>query len=296
MVDQIKLAIFYAIHRFTGAFNNPFSDIPKKPLWHKKLNTLPEPVVRYVIFFTPRSGSSRLTDLLENAGGCGIPGEYFNPKHVKRAATFLGAQGLEDYINLLMRRKNTNGVFGCELTSSHIYSLFFSDKRFLRLIQPTSSVFLIRENIIEQAVSLSRMIQTGVAHDTSSAGLSTDDIEFQYRPAQIRSNLLRLLSMERQLERMFHLNNMEPLRLSYESLTRISPDKFIPVIADHVGGTCEKHACLKSKHKKIGDEINLEYVQQFSRDNSKLIEKVNNRRIHTLSALYEQQVRYYPES
>lgn len=38
-----------------------------------KLLARPEPVRRYVIFFTPRSGSSRLTDLLTRTGVLVVP-------------------------------------------------------------------------------------------------------------------------------------------------------------------------------------------------------------------------------
>jgi LPS sulfotransferase NodH len=194
-----------------------------------------------------------------------------------------------------MRRRNTNGVFGCEITSPHVYSAFYSDKIFFELYQPTSSVFLIRENIVEQAVSLSRMAQTGVAHNTPSPTQATDRIEFQYRPGQIRSSLRRLLSMEKELERVFHIRNIEPLRLSYETLTSVSPDKFIPVIADHVAATCEELNHLGSEHRKVGDEKNLEYAQCFCRNSGKLLETVNSQRANTLSALAQQQARYFPE-
>jgi LPS sulfotransferase NodH len=249
-----------------------------------------------VIYFTPRSGSSRLTDLIESAGGCGIPGEYFNSRLIERAATFLGAQGLEDYINLLMRRKNTKGVFGCEVTSTDVYSTFYSDRKFFELYQPTSSVFLIRENIVEQAVSASRMSQTGVAHSTSSPTLKKDNIHFQYRPNQIRSNLFKLLLMENELERIFHIRNIEPLRLSYETLTSVSPGRFIPVIADHVGATCEQLNALESEHRKVGDEQSIEYAQRFRRNSGKLLKIVNSRRANTLSALAQQRARYFPEN
>jgi LPS sulfotransferase NodH len=295
-LEHAKLSLFHLAHRARGAFNNPFKNIPPKPLWRKKLSALPLPAVRYVIFFTPRSGSSRLTDLIERAGGCGIPGEYFNPNLIMQAATSLGAQGLEDYIDLLMRRRNTNGVFGCEVTSIHMYRTFYGDKNFFKLYQPTSSVFLIRENIVEQAVSLSRMAQTGIAHSKSSLTPTKDKIEFHYRPDQIRSSLNRLLSMEKQLERTFRIRNIEPLRLSYETLASVSPDKFIPVIAHHVAATCEQLNGLESEHRKVGDEQSLEYAHRFRSESGSLLETVNSQRAATLSALAQQRARYFPEN
>jgi LPS sulfotransferase NodH len=292
-VESAKLSLLHVAHQAKGAFNSPFRNIPPKPMWRKTLSALPLPAVRYVVYFTPRSGSSRLTDLIDRAGGCGIPGEYFNPNLIKKAATFLGAQGLEDYIDLLMRRRNTNGVFGCEVTSGHLYNTFYSHKKFIELYQPTSSVFLIRENIVEQAVSLSRMAQTGIAHNTSSPTFTRDSNEFQYRPFQIRFYLLNLLSMEKLLERTFRVRNIEPLRLSYETLDRVSPDVFIPVIADHVAANCEQTNGLESEHKKLGDEKSLDYAERFRKDSAKVLEMANRRRAHTLSALAEHRARYF---
>ena len=236
-----------------------------------------------------------MTDLVGSAGGCGIPGEYFNPRLIKQAATFLGAQDLEDYVNLLMRRRNTHGVFGSEITSTHLYSIFHSDKIFFELYQPTSSVFLIRENIVEQAVSISRMKQTGVAHNTSSPNPKKSGVEFQYRSDQIRSGLDRLLSMEKKLERIFHRRKIEPLRLSYEILTSVSPDRLLPVIAKHVAATCEQATGFDSEHTKVGDERSLEYGHHFCRNNGKLLERIHKQRAYTLDALARQSAQYFPE-
>lgn len=281
------------LHQLKGIFNNPFRGIQAKPELREKLNAVPAPTVRYVIFFTPRSGSSRLTDLMESAGGCGIPGEYFNPLLIKRAATFLGAQGLPDYIDLLSRRKNTGAVFGCELTSSHLYTLFYSHKRFFSLYQPTASLFLIREDIVAQAVSLTRMNQTGVAHTLGETDSPDRPVEFQYKPGEIRVHLHRLLAMERQLERIFRLQGIEPLRLSYETLTTLTPEKFVPRIAACINATCDNIHDLESEHRKTGGERSREYIERFSNDNRALLEKVTAARRYTLAQLAEHRDRYF---
>lgn len=294
MLPSVESSPIHLTHRLLGLLNNPFRGISEKPKWRKKLKKLPLPNVRYVIFFTPRSGSSRLTHLLADAGGLSIPGECFNPNHIRKMAISLGAQGLEDYLDLLMRKRSTKGTFGCEVTSSHLYNIFFSDRRFFEFYKPTSIVFLIRENIVEQAVSLTRMKQTRVAHSTSQIGPSRKQLYFQYRPNEIRRKLSQLLSMEKRIERIIASRNFEPLRLSYETLTRHEPDTFVPLIAKHVGATCEQVQHLHSAHQKMGDGQNLEFAQRFGAENKYLLEKIQQRRLETLSALAEQKKLYFP--
>ncbi len=243
------------------------------------------PNVRYVVYFTPRSGSSRLADLMQDAGGLGIPGEYFNPRLIRKAAIFLGAQDLDDYLGLILRQKSENETFGSKIAVSHLYQVFFREKKFFDLYQPTSSLFLIREDIVEQAVSLSRMAQTGFAHHTSSSDPKSTYPCFTYNPTQIRIKLYQLLSMERQMERIFLLRGIEPLRLSYELLNQSGPANFLPLIAQHIGCIPQKTVNVASEHGKIVDDRSIEFARRFKSENQTLMAKVDKERSFTLNEL-----------
>lgn len=285
MLMSIKSTLKSNIFKARAYLNSPFKDVPEKPLWREQLMDLPLPHNRYVIFFLPRSGSSRLTDLLKNAGGLGSPGEAFNPQLIRKSAIFLGAQNLDDYLDLLMRRKTTEGTFGCQITIPQLYRLFFSEKLFFDQYQPTSSIFLVRENIVEQSVSLSRMNQTNFAHSTPSSNPPSLDYNFEYRPAQIRKCLNFYLRTEKQLERMFFKRGIKPLRLSYEILVTSQPERFVPLIAKHVGATPHRIDSLTSEHRKIGDPRNEEFAVKFIKENRALISKVEKERAFTLNEL-----------
>lgn len=281
MLLSPKPILLSSLYRTRSYFNNPFKDIPKKPLWREQLMLRALPKTRYVIFFTPRSGSSRLTDLVENAGGLCSPSEAFNPLLIRKAAIFLGAQNLDDYLGLLMRHRSTNGTFGCEITIPHLYNIFFSDQKFFELYRPTSSIFLFREDIIGQAISLSRLSQTSFTHQTSSSFPQSTSLNFEYKPAQIRKELYNLLSMERQLERIFRQRSMKPLRLSYEMLINTQPETFLPRIARHVGGSFCRINDIASEHRKIVDQRNVEFAFQFRSENQRLIAKIDKQRTLT---------------
>jgi LPS sulfotransferase NodH len=238
-----------------------------------------------VIFFTPRSGSSRLTDLLGGAGDLGCPSECFNPRMIRKMAGFFGARNLPEYVDLLQRKRATTGTFGCEITVEHLYAIFFSAQRFFDLYRPTSTVLLIRENIVEQAVSLSRMNQTGMFHQLAPVSDADVPPEFHYRPAQIRGYLSRIVRMEQQAERIFDASGLQPLRLSYEMLVATDPADFVYRIGKHVGATPTRVQELTSAHTKIGDARSLEFARRFCADNKDLLARIENARRKSLDLL-----------
>ena len=68
---------------------------------------------RYAILFTPRSGSTWLTSLLRQQQQrlYGQPTEYLNPKLVRRLAEEMNANTLQDYFEMLVRSRSSEGVF-----------------------------------------------------------------------------------------------------------------------------------------------------------------------------------------
>ncbi len=56
---------------------NPFKSVEPNPVRLADAAKKPYPDIRYAIHFTPRSGSSRLTDICKNSSQLGKPGEVF---------------------------------------------------------------------------------------------------------------------------------------------------------------------------------------------------------------------------
>jgi LPS sulfotransferase NodH len=285
MLGPLKSNLVFAAHRAQGCLKDPFQSVADNLEVREQLDGLPCPQRRYVIFFTPRSGSTRLTDILNRAGGLGSPDEIFNPLHLANLAADLGAQNLPDYLNLLLRRFATGGTFGCEIAITHLYHIFFSERKFFQLLNPTSEIFLVRENIVEQAVSLSRMAQTGFSHSVPATRAHQNPQEFAYAPRQIRGRLDRVLAMERGCETIFANRELQPLRLSYELLIEKPPEEFVPVISRHVGATPEEVQGLVTVHEKISDARSEEYAQKFSKAHGRFLRRVEAERAPTLEAL-----------
>lgn len=268
-----------------GSVSSVFRKIEEKPDWARKISQTERPPSRYVVFFTPRSGSSRLTDVLSRAGGLGNPGESFNPHHFRKTAGALGAQDLESYVDLLTRRFGAQGVCGCELTAHHLVWAFGTALRFQNIWAPTAVVNLIRKDIVGQAVSASRMAQTGVGHRFEGTSEPKAVLDFNYRPLDIAQRIYVLLNMEHQTEGITATLNLPVLNLCYEDITQEEPAKTVVKIADHVGACAQITEGLISTHQKIGDERNLEFAMRFRAEHPGLMRRVEKERIHRLRAV-----------
>jgi hypothetical protein len=76
---------------------------------------------RYVLLFSPRSGSTWLAFLLEQTGVLGRPFEYIHPDHVAGHARAAGTTDPAGLLAVLLRqRKTPNGVFGIKTLAADI--------------------------------------------------------------------------------------------------------------------------------------------------------------------------------
>ena len=245
--------------------------------------------VRCVIMFTPRSGSSRVTDILAGSGALGRAGECFNPEFLPKMAAAFGARTLEDYVALLVRGYGTPRVFTCQATYRQAVYAFGSGAEMLRQIQPTAWVWLIRRDIVAQAVSAARMIATGVAHDTglAAAELSAADAAFGYNGAAITRNLFSIRDNERRTEAMFARHRLAPLRLSYERLAAIDPGGVAGLFARHLGVPLPEGAAPPDRHRKLGTGKSAEIAERYRRRNRWLLAAVERGRRPMLARLDE---------
>lgn len=166
----------------------------------------------YVICTTPRSGSNFLSQLLTSTGKLGRPLEYFNgparrvldhpdfpddPEAQLRAITDLGA--------------TENGVYGFKLFMSQFDAVI--ETRWAVRLPNLSFLHLERRDVLGQALSWARAIQTGRYRSTSA---STG--EAFYDPEQIRNCLSRLIIEQARWRGYFAANGLNPMTIVYEDL------------------------------------------------------------------------------
>jgi LPS sulfotransferase NodH len=270
---------------------DPFPGLSPDPGQRARILERPAAERTYAVVFTPRSGSSRLTEILTRARWLGRPGEHFNPAFVRRTAQHLGARDLPEYVALLKRHHATLGTFGLKATWRHVQRLFGSADRFRALVAPNAWLWLVREDIVLQAVSISRMVQTEIAHnlpDVGNARLADADTQFRYDGQDIAGRLLAIRALERGGEAMFARLKVAPLRLSYERLLPMEPGALARRIAAHVGAEVSSQAIFEDlRHRRLGTDKNLDFARRFRAENAGLVARVERARVPMLTALEE---------
>ena len=146
----------------------------------------PAAATRYCILFTPRTGSSWLTDIARQTGRLGHPGEHFNPTFLPRMAQSFDARTRDDLVEALLRRRNVGGVFGMEITYFQLKTVFRSERAFLRAFGDARFFWLIREDIVLQAISLMKKQQTRIGHNTQAPAAARAEAESRVVKRQVR--------------------------------------------------------------------------------------------------------------
>jgi LPS sulfotransferase NodH len=272
---------------FRYRFRNVFRSLGEQ---HPKFRDVMEwPVAKttFVILFTPRSGSSHLHALMRETGRMGNPGEVFNPPLARGIATAIGARRAVDYVDRLRRARNVGGFFGAEVTQPHIMAIFGTPRKFLDVVKPNRVIWLVREDIIAQAVSISAMRQTGISHSVLA---NSDEIEaakkkFQYQPNEIRRALQMMLWSERKSEAMFAKFGLSPLRLSYEQVVGQPQRVVLEKLAGFLGVEKFEPEDGVAGHTKIGGASNQEFIERFKSENSKWVARIEKQRQSMLDRL-----------
>ncbi len=234
-----------------------------------------------VIHFTPRSGSSWLSSLLEGTGRLGTGLELFNPTFMPNIAKHYGARTLDEYIEMARYFSARKGVLSFEITSHQLNAVFKNTSDFFDIYRGCPSYWLIREDIVAQAVSLAKMVRTNVGHATisSRAELKKSDDIFSYDAGEIKRWLKHILVAERQSEKFFEGQGISPLRLAYEKITKMTPNALLSEIANWANlPGLPNEVSIASSHEKIGTSRNVEFAQRFRSDEAEFVKEVESER------------------
>lgn len=226
---------------------------------------------RMVILFTPRSGSSRLCGILTDTQKAGQPGEVFNPALIPKVAKRYAATSLNGYIRALLSSRVSGGIFSCKLTYWHLYQVFGSPANFILQVQPTHWVWLLRRDIVAQAISMSRMHQTGFAHSTTADARQDQDGQddlFHYDAFGIARMILSILFLERFSEALIRRHSLEPLRLNYEELSQRTAGEIAEKLTKHLGTQLDNSQPILANHKKINSQKTELFKQRFNSDHA----------------------------
>jgi len=264
-----------------------FRNVVVDPQRQAKMRKRPAAKTSYVIHFTPRSGSSWLTDIIAATGRLSAANEAFNPSFIPKIAQALNATDMDSYIQMLLRRFNTHGVYGVEVTAHQINAVFRNYAAFHRYFGAAPCFWLVRQDIAAQAVSLAKMVTTNVAHTKGpdAETRQSADQRFVYDAALIKRWLKHIHAAEVASETWFAEYGLTPLRMSYEQTTRLSPLQMVNVIARHLGLPDIAPMAFATQHGKLGTDQNTSFADRFREEEAAFMADINAQRGPMLARL-----------
>ena len=256
----------------------------------EKFAALPLPTHRLVIYFTPRSGSSWLTDVIAQTRRLGAGNEIFNPNFVQNIANGIQSLGQDDYIKQVQRRfRSGNGRFSLEITSHQLDRLFPDPTPFMDAFNTPDcrAVWLIRQDIVAQAVSLAKMVTTQISHTPQATEQEREraDRTFSYDHDLIKRWLLHMRRAERRSEELFTLYNIEPFRISYEKMMAAGAAAMRDKIAALLDVSDTKWPPITPKHQKLGTSQNDDFADRFRAEDPVFFADLDSDRAEMLARL-----------
>ena len=248
-------------------FNQTPLDTPRL----EQLASMPEPRSRYIIAITPRSGSSYLSNMLAKTGRFGSPPEPLGEKAVARLIRQIPARTPDEYVkNIIQIKKSKNGVSGLKAS-------WFQFRNFMDAMTDASYfdnfkfIYLTRQNLDEQAVSLYKATASSVFHTDKShsedalnklANLDYDFAEIDYWQRHI-------VAQEQGWQQYFAEKNINALAITYEEIEQdiLQVMRRIAVHV-HVNPDAVMLPETASAFRKISDNRNSEWAARFALEKS----------------------------
>ncbi|WP_186063844.1 Stf0 family sulfotransferase [Burkholderia gladioli] len=219
----------------------------------------------YTIAFTPRCGSTALSNALSRAG-IGRPSEHFQYPYDARSpfGRVPSDDFSEDFV-AFVQRQSANGIFGAKIMHDHRAHLddwladSVSGYRALDDVLPNHCwIYVCREDTIAQAISLFIADQTDTWHLPTDVDPDLPEPDVRYDFLEILAKLMTLKSHEVNWEAYFQKAGMQPLRTSYEALSA-APQLLLDSLAAHMGIPAERlagmHLTRSGGLNKISDRF-----------------------------------------
>ena len=238
--------------------------------------TLPErptePQSSYFVCGTPRSGSWLLCGLLAGTGIAGRPHEYFWRDTEEAARRAWGVTSFSDYLqSVLAAGTGANGVFGAKLMWAYVTDFVGKLRRlagatsagdrelFEQFFPRPRFVWVRRDDVVAQAVSWARAIQTGYWHHWDTAGPKAEPrFDFDQIDALVRE----AGAHDAEWRRWFAENRISPLELRFEDLVEdqaIMTRQVLAFLELDLSGD----SLVAAQTVRSGDALNAEWAARY---------------------------------
>lgn len=228
----------------------------------------------YIIFMTPRSGSTWLAELMR-AHGLGFPDEWLNHARMGQEIQRCRRRDLGGYlIETLARHAGPSGASGVEVPLLQLMQAYELDNIFDVLGPRTRYLYLRRRNIVRQAISLYVARETGVYHASdANQPYARPSAEITYSASAIEDCMKRVLHDELWFERMLIQQQVQPFRLDYESL-KAEPDSMLAAIANHLGAQPVNQQSSEQPGAPVTHPSAAHWEANFVRENAAFLDRV----------------------
>ncbi len=231
--------------------------------------------ISYAVCALPRSGSSVLCDALSATELAGDPREYFHPEGMLNCRKSLGLPdgiAMRDYLLELRQRTSTaNGVFGFKIMHSHfagwLEQLEPGDAPapdFLAGLLPNLRwVWIRRQDLVRQAISLVRATQTGIWHTRRPGQQPRSAPRFEF--AEVDSRVMMLQRHDLEWAAFFERFGLSPIRVSYEAFSLDQPGS-VRAILESLGIDVPANRALFLRSLALSrqsDAINEEWFTRY---------------------------------
>jgi LPS sulfotransferase NodH len=182
------------------------------------------PAGTYMLATIPRSGSTYCAIRLWKTGLLGAPMEYLNFRIMGDLFHRLGYTAdqeghipptqIQNYWNDVQRlRTSPNGVFGYKMFTANYVEIAQKYPEFLQQITPNYVIYLVRRDLLGQAMSYSRAQRSKVWFADVA---NTPEVGYDY--AHIKQCMQAIETQRQRWEAAFKLTGAEPIRIYYEDL------------------------------------------------------------------------------
>lgn len=238
------------------------------------------PIKSIVICSTGRSGSNLLGLTLGTIGYTGQSREFFCPDVLAANGVGVQASDLYPYLAQVYNQgKTPNQVFGVKLHWDHMVNLLKivrtdpdwrarSDIEILSALFPNPRfIFIRRQNLVKQAISMEIGKQTGVyivAKNNADRQSSGEEQKLSFKPLNIYRYKQGLKGRNRQWRSFFQKNKLPFLEVVYENLVN-DFDGIMHQVIDFSGVELPATGVEITKvTKKQGNQINERWLRYYN--------------------------------
>ena len=219
----------------------------------------------------------------------GVVREAFNPAFLPKIAARLGTPDLDSYCAAIARHYcgRAGDVSGFQITHAQLRAVFGRSGAFLDRYAGLPCFWLLREDIVAQAVSLWKMQVTRLAHapQADAAAIRAGDADLAYDGRAILRWLRHIRAAETGTERMLARAGLDPLRMSYERNVALSPGALADVAARHLGLDPRPLPPGPSPHRRIATRVNAEHAARFRAEHHATLDRLAEARAPMLARI-----------